>query len=94
MFTINAMERQDKGKGASRRLRNNNYLPAIIYGDKENNICISLDHNIIMHLQMYDDFYKEIMILVLNGIEKKVKIQSIQRHPFKPKITHIDFITV
>ncbi|MBK4775463.1 50S ribosomal protein L25 [Candidatus Pantoea edessiphila] len=94
MLIINAIERKEKGKSASRRLRNKNYLPAIIYGNDINNISVSLDLNIIMNLQSNVDFYEQIITLILNGIERKVKVKEIQRHPFKTKITHIDFVMV
>ncbi|RVT06860.1 50S ribosomal protein L25, partial [Klebsiella oxytoca] len=29
---------------------------------------------------------------VVDGKEEKVKAQAVQRHPFKPKLTHIDFV--
>ncbi|PPI88875.1 50S ribosomal protein L25 [Candidatus Pantoea edessiphila] len=95
MFTINAIERKDIGKGASRRLRNKtNYFPAVVYDNYGNNINISLDHNFTMNLQKNNGFYKETIILVLNGNEIKVKVKEIQRHAFKPKINHIDFVIV
>ncbi|MXP50890.1 50S ribosomal protein L25 [Pantoea sp. SoEX] len=93
MFTINAIERQDKGKSASRRLRANNYFPAVVYGNGIN-FSIYLDLNLIMNLQSNVDFYKNIITLIFNGIERRVKVKEIQRHPFKPKITHIDFVIV
>ncbi|MDU7792026.1 MAG: 50S ribosomal protein L25, partial [Citrobacter freundii] len=28
----------------------------------------------------------------VDGKEVKVKAQAVQRHPFKPKLSHIDFV--
>ncbi|PPI86734.1 50S ribosomal protein L25 [Candidatus Pantoea edessiphila] len=94
MITINAIERKDTGKGASRRLRAKNFFPAIIYDTCGCNIPISLDHNYIMNLQINIKFYQETIKIIVNDMEKQVKIQEIQRHPYKPKITHIDFMVV
>lgn len=92
MFTINAVERKEQGKGASRCLRAANKFPAIIYGGSEAAISIELDHDNVMNLQAKPGFYEEVLTLVVDGKEVKVKVQAVQRHPFKPKLSHIDFV--
>lgn len=92
MFTINAVERKEQGKGASRRLRAANKFPAIIYGGSEAAISIELDHDNVMNLQAKPGFYEEVLTLVVDGKEVKVKVQAVQRHPFKPKLSHVDFV--
>lgn len=92
MFTINVEARKEQGKGASRRLRLANKFPAIIYGGKEAAIAIELDHDSVMNLQAKPGFYDEVLTLVVDGKETKVKVQAVQRHPFKPKLHHIDFV--
>ncbi|MCZ4060681.1 50S ribosomal protein L25 [Pantoea sp. LMR881] len=92
MFTINAVERKEQGKGASRRLRAANRFPAIIYGGKEAAVSIDLDHDQVMNLQAKPGFYTEVLTLVVDGKETNVKVQAVQRHPFKPKLHHIDFV--
>jgi large subunit ribosomal protein L25 len=92
MFTINAEVRTEQGKGASRRLRAANKFPAIIYGGKEAPIAIELDHDSIMNMQAKEGFYSDVLTIVVDGKEVKVKAQAVQRHAFKPKLTHIDFV--
>ncbi|OON37077.1 50S ribosomal protein L25 [Izhakiella australiensis] len=92
MFTLNAEVRKEQGKGASRRLRAANKFPAIVYGGKEAALSIELDHDTVMNLQTKPEFYSEVLTLVVDGKESKVKIQAVQRHPFKPKVNHIDFV--
>lgn len=94
MLTINAEIRKNQGKGASRRLRLMNKLPAIVYGGTKVPIAIELEHDIILNTQLKADFYNNVLALVIEGKETKVKIQAIQRHPFKPKLAHIDFIRI
>ncbi|PWW09636.1 50S ribosomal protein L25 [Mangrovibacter plantisponsor] len=91
MFTINAEVRKEQGKGASRRLRTANKFPAIVYGGTEAPVAIELDHDQVMNLQSKPEFY-EVLTLVIEGKEVKVKAQAMQRHPFKPKLMHIDFV--
>jgi len=92
MFTINAEVRKDQGKGASRRLRVANKFPAIIYGGNEAPIAIELDHDAVMNVQVKPEFYSEALTIAVDGKEVKVKAQAVQRHPFKPKLFHIDFV--
>ena len=92
MFTINAEVRKEQGKGASRRLRVANKFPAIVYGGNEAAISIELDHDAVMNQQVKPGFYDEVLTLSIDGTEVKVKVQAVQRHPFKPKLAHIDFV--
>jgi len=92
MFTINVEARKEQGKGASRRLRLANKFPAIIYGGNEAAVAIELDHDSVMNLQAKPGFYADVLTLVVDGKETKVKVQAVQRHPFKPKLHHIDFV--
>lgn len=92
MLTINAEIRKDQGTGASRRLRLANKFPAILYGGKEAPITIKIEHRIIINYQNLDHFYREVIYLVINGQKTTVKVQAVQRHPFKRQLLHIDFI--
>ncbi|WP_137650875.1 50S ribosomal protein L25 [Escherichia albertii] len=92
MFTINAEVRKEQGKGASRRLRTANKFPAIIYGGNEAPLAVALDHDKVMNMQVKAEFYSGVLTIVVDGKEIKVKAQDVQRHPYKPKLLHIDFV--
>ena len=42
-FTLNAVERKDVGKGASRRLRHADLVPAIVYGGEAAPVQITIE---------------------------------------------------
>ena len=92
MFTIDAEVRKEQGKGASRRLRAANKFPAIIYGGEATPGAIELEQDKLWNIQGKAEFYGEVLTIVLDGKEEKVKVQAVQRHPFKPKLSHIDFV--
>ena len=46
---LTAEPRSDSGKGASRRLRHQGLVPAIVYGGKNDPVRISIPHNKILH---------------------------------------------
>lgn len=94
MFKIHATVRSDKGKGASRRLRHADKFPAIVYGGSQVPLALELNHNDLFNMQAKPEFYTEVLAIVVGDKETKVKIQAIQRHPFKPKVLHMDFVRV
>ncbi|AWX14768.1 50S ribosomal protein L25 [Mergibacter septicus] len=91
MFKFNAQVRQSQGKGASRRLRHNGQIPAIVYGGSEAPVSIVLNHDDVNNAQVHENFYTDTITLVIDGKEVAVKVQAMQRHPFKPKLVHVDF---
>ncbi|VAY02222.1 50S ribosomal protein L25 [Arsenophonus endosymbiont of Aleurodicus dispersus] len=93
MLTINAEIRKERGKGNSNRLRKDNKLPAIVYGGDKEPIAIELSHDVVINQESKPEFY-EIFTLVVEGEKHKVKVQDVQRHPFKPKLIHIDLLLV
>jgi len=92
MFTINAEVRAVQGKGASRRLRAANKFPAIIYGGEAAPVAIELEQDKVWNQQTKEGFYTEVLTIVIDGKEEKVKVQAVQRHPIKPKLSHVDFV--
>lgn len=90
-FDVNAQPRQDAGKGASRRLRRQGQVPAIVYGARRDPEMISLSHNeMVRHLEN-EVFYSHILDLKVGDKAEKVVIKDLQRHPAKPFIFHVDF---
>lgn len=94
MLTLSAEIRKNQGKGASRRLRFINKLPAIMYGGTETPLAIELEHDAVLNNQIKEGFYSDVLVLIIEGKENRVKVQAVQRHPFKPKLAHIDFMRI
>ncbi|CAB9493430.1 MULTISPECIES: 50S ribosomal protein L25/general stress protein Ctc [Alteromonas] len=90
-FKLDASVRTDLGKGASRRLRREDKLPGIIYGGEEAPVSITLDHNKVNNSADFEAFYSHVLELNLDGKVVEVLVKDMQRHPYKPKIMHIDF---
>jgi len=89
---ITAEIREDVGKGASRRLRRTGMIPAVIYGGERAPVSLTLEHDPIMHLADDEAFYSSILeIQVSDGRKQPVILRDLQRHPYKPAISHVDF---
>ncbi|WP_201587681.1 50S ribosomal protein L25/general stress protein Ctc [Psychrobacter jeotgali] len=93
-FAINAVERSvdEQGKGASRRLRKQNLVPAIIYGGNEEPTAISIKLNEMVKSLEYEAFFSQILTITTDkGDEHQVVIKDLQRHPAKGFPMHADF---
>ncbi len=94
-FEVSVELRDDLGKGASRRLRRlEDKIPGIVYGGGEKPQPLSLNHkDIAKHLED-EAFYSHILTLKVGKKTQQVILKDLQRHPYKTKITHIDFMRV
>lgn len=94
MFTLNTELRSELGKSASRRLRHGNTVPAVIYGGKQSPVSIQLNQDELLQAESKSGFYANPLTLMVNDQAIVVKVQAVQRHPFKPKFQHFDFLRV
>ena len=92
-FALNAVDRSAElqGKGASRRLRKQNLVPAIIYGGGEQPTAISIKINELVKSLEFEAFFSHILTLNVDGEEHQVVIKDLQRHPAKGFPMHADF---
>ncbi len=94
-FVIEAFPRDDQGRGASRRLRREERkIPAIIYGGNKEATAISIWHNELKKALENEAFFSHILTVELNGKKESVILKDLQRHPYKPILTHADFLRV
>ena len=93
-ITVNALVREDQGKGASRRLRKEEKVPSIIYGGTKEPLMISLNIHEITHLLEDEDTFTSVLDLVVGKSKDSVVIKDIQRHPAKNTVFHVDFLRV
>ncbi len=93
-ISLNATLREDQGKGASRRLRHANALPAIVYGAGKDPVSITLLQKDIQHKLPDESFYSQVLDLKIDGKSEDVLIRDIQHHPYRMQVMHMDFIRV
>ncbi len=88
---VTAQTRNLQGTGASRRLRRTGKVPGILYGGKKPAVTIELDHNALYHQLRDEKFHASILTLALDGAKEQVLIRTVNMHPFKLEVQHIDF---
>ncbi len=89
-FDLIADYREDLGKGASRRLRHEGKIPAIIYGAGRPPRSITFDHNKVAHQLENESFYSSILNIKVGEKSQAAILKDIQRHPSKRQIMHLD----
>lgn len=93
-FNLNAVARGTdlQGKGASRRLRKQNLVPAIIYGASKEPLSVSLRMNELTKSLETEAFFSHILTIAVEGQDtEEVVIKAMQRHPVKNLPMHVDF---
>jgi large subunit ribosomal protein L25 len=90
-FEVEAVVRQEIGKGASRRLRHLEKVPGVVYGGGKQAVSITLDHKKISKSLDNEAFYSRILTLKTDAETDRVILKDVQRHPYKPRIAHVDF---
>ncbi|NYT22713.1 50S ribosomal protein L25/general stress protein Ctc [Alcaligenaceae bacterium] len=89
---FNATSRGNKGTSASRRLRREGRVPAIVYGGNAEPLNIELDHNEIYHAVRKEEFHASILDMQLDGkAAGTVLLRAVQWHPYKQQVLHVDF---
>lgn len=94
-FEIQAESRHDLGKGASRRLRRNeNKMPAVIYGSGLPAESLTLIRKDFEKLLENEAFYTAILDVIVDGKHENAILKDMQRHPAKGFPMHADFLRV
>lgn len=84
--------RENFGKGASRQLRRDGRVPAVVYGHESEVVHISFDaHEIFLATKGQAN---PILTLVNGDKESLVLVKEIQRHPLRRTIEHLDLLRV
>ena len=89
-FDLVAEFRQDQGKGASRRLRRQGKIPAILYGGGRPPRALSLDHNKVLQQLDQEAFASSILTVRVGDQAQAAVVKDVQRHPAKRQVLHMD----
>ena len=89
-FELTAEFRDAQGKGASRRLRHENKVPAILYGGHRDPRALALDHTKLMLMLDNERFYSTIINLRVGDVTQAAILKDVQRHPAKNAVLHVD----
>jgi large subunit ribosomal protein L25 len=89
-FTVGAEVREAQGKGASRRLRHEGKVPAILYGAHQDAQALTLNQQNLLTMIADERFYSSIVQLKIGERSQEAIIKDVQMHPAKNLVVHVD----
>ncbi|MEK1888560.1 MAG: 50S ribosomal protein L25/general stress protein Ctc, partial [Phyllobacterium sp.] len=93
-YELKAEARERVGKGSAREIRRNGKVPAVIYGDKQAPISITLDYKALYYKIHGGGFKTTIANILLDGKSIQVLPKEYQLDPVTDKPVHVDFLRV
>lgn len=91
---LNATKREKAGKGASRAIRRTGDVPAVIYGEKQPPVMISLPEKVIVAQMAQPGIWTRQFDINVDGQRHHVLCQDIQKHPISNRPVHADFLRI
>ncbi len=92
---LKATSREDRGKGAARRLRAAGRIPAVVYGHGEESRALSVDALELERLFSRIAVESTLIQLEIDGKPgARVLVREVQDHPYRPEVLHVDFYQV
>ena len=91
---IKANVRSQVGKGSARAARRAGLVPAVIYGNKESAIPITLNANQWRQLMNKPGIFSQLINIEVNDETHFVLPRDIQQHPVSEEAEHVDFLRV
>jgi len=94
MNILKATKRTTASTGQINKLRSDGFIPAILYGGKKNNICISLKKLHLRDIIKTETFLSKVVDLDIDGKLEKVLPKDITYDPMSDEPKHIDFMRI
>ena len=91
---IKAEARSQVGKGSARAARRAGLVPAVIYGNKETAVSVTLDANQWRQLMHKPSIFSQLININVNNETHFVLPRDIQQHPVSEEAMHVDFLRV
>jgi len=94
MNILKAIKRNTTSTGQINKLRTDGFIPAVLYGGKENNINISLNKSHLKDIIKTKTFLSKVFDLDIDGSQQKVLPRDISYDPISDEPIHIDFVRI
>ena len=93
-LTLPAEARERAGKGASRELRRNGRVPAVIYGGKEEPTPIHVEAKELVRQLGTGHFMNSIVMIDVGGKPTRTLPKAVDFHPVTSRPIHVDFLRI
>lgn len=93
-FKIKTEKRDVFGKNASRRLRREGMIPAILYGGDASNVPLTLRKQDVFMILRSDTGENTVFQVSFDSEIRDVMIKELQKDPVTDEILHVDFVHI
>jgi large subunit ribosomal protein L25 len=93
-LTLSAETRERAGKGASRAMRREGRVPAVVYGNKEEALAIHVEEKALMKMLNTGHFMNAVVMIDVGGTTARTLPKDVQFHPVTDRPMHVDFLRI
>ncbi len=94
-ITLRAQRGRETGSAASRRIRKEGKVPAIVYGaDLDEPVLVTVNRRELRAALTTEAGTNALISLDIDGSEQLALARQIDKHPYRTEIRHVDFVTV
>ena len=93
-LTLSAETRERAGKGASRALRREGRVPAVVYGNNEAPLSIHVEEKVLMKMLHTGHFMNSVVMIDAGGAATRTLPKDVQFHPVTDRPVHVDFLRI
>jgi len=93
-LTLSAETRDRAGKGASRAMRREGRVPAVVYGNKEAPLPIHVEEKALMRALSTGHFMNSVVMIDVGGGTTRTLPKDVQFHPVTDRPLHVDFLRI
>jgi len=93
-LTLSAETRERAGKGASRAMRREGRVPAVIYGNKQEALSIHVEEKVLIKALSTGHFMNSVVMIEGAGEPIRTLPKDVQFHPVTDRPLHVDFLRI
>src|SRR5687768_8570864 len=93
-LTLPAETRNRAGKGASRALRRDGRVPAVIYGNKQEPLSVHVEEKLLTKMLSSGHFMNSVVMVEVDGKANRTLPKAIDFHPVSSRPIHVDFLRI
>ena len=93
-LTLPAEARDRAGKGASRALRREGRVPAVVYGEKKEPLSIHVEEKLLTRMLSTGHFMNSVIMIDYEGKPQRTLPKAVDFHPVTSRPIHVDFLRI
>ena len=93
-LTLSAETRERAGKGASRAMRREGRVPAVVYGDRQDPMMVHIEEKALVKALSTGHFMNTVVMIDVGGTPNRTLPKDVQFHPVTDRPLHVDFLRI